>query len=398
MSEKKSSRKLCALLIAVAAVLILNSRVGPYAAAADKYKSLYRFKGGKDGSLVYGSLVFDPAGNLYGTTYVGGADNYGTVFELSPHGNGGWTKSVLHSFNGNDGGSPWDGVIFDAAGNLYGTTYVGGADNFGTVFELSPNTDGSWTEKVLHSFNGNDGRAPWDGVILDAAGNVYGTTYWGGTDNYGTVFELSPNANGRWTEKVLHSFKNDRKDGALPYAELVLDQTGNLYGTTSAGGTKEDGIVFQLSPNRDGSWTEKVLHSFSGADGKLPFGGLIFDEVGNLYGTTLGGGAGNDGTAFELSPKRDGTWTEKLLHSFNGKDGAYPRARLIFDTAGNLYGTAGIGGRYFVGTVFRLRPANGRWDLTVVHTFKDHPGAVPDAPLIFDANGNLYGTTAGNTQ
>ena len=179
MSDKKSSRKLCPLLIAVAAVLILNSRVGPYAAAADKYESLYRFKSGKDGSLVYGSLVFDPQGIVSGTTYVGGADNYGTVFELSPHGNGGWTKSVLHSFNGNDGGSPWDSVIFDAAGNLYGTTYVCGADNFGTVFELSPNTDGSWTENLLHSFNGDGGRAPWDGVILDAAGNVYGTTYWG---------------------------------------------------------------------------------------------------------------------------------------------------------------------------------------------------------------------------
>jgi uncharacterized repeat protein (TIGR03803 family) len=397
MSEKKSSRKLCALLIAVAAVLVLNSTVAPHAAAADKYKSLYRFKGGKDGSYVFGSLIFDAAGNLYGTTYAGGAANYGTVFELSPNGNGGWTKSLLHSFNGKDGSAPWDGVILDATGNLYGTTSAGGIYGVGTAFELTPNADGSWTENVLHSFknDGEDGYTPYAELIFDQTGSLYGTTSAGGTNEDGIVFQLSPNRDGSWTENLIHSFSG--ADGEQPFAGLIFDQVGNLYGTTYQGGDGGSGTVFELSPNRDGTWTEKVLHSFNGQDGEKPFAGLIFDAAGNLYGTTLYGGAEGYGAVFELAPNKNG-WTESVLQSFGPANtaGELLNAGLILDQAGNLYGATNVGGRYDWGSVFRLSHAKSRWNETVLHSFKAHPGAEPVAALIFDANGNLYGTTAGD--
>src|ERR1022692_3318787 len=245
-------------------------------------------------------------------------------------------EKVLHNFNndGTDGTLPYGGLIFDAAGNLYGTTSVGGTSNTGTVFELTPAADGTWTEKVLHSFSGGtDGIHPYAGLIFDAAGNLYGTTELGGAYGYGTVFEVTPAAGGTWTEKVLHSFYNDGTDGLEPYAGLILDAAGNLYGTTQDGGTAFTGKVFQLTTAAGGTWTEKVVHTFgSSTDGIDPVAGLIFDGAGNLYGTTSRGGTYNLGTAFELTPAGGGTWTERVTHSFgNGTDGANPQAGLIFD-------------------------------------------------------------------
>jgi uncharacterized repeat protein (TIGR03803 family) len=327
-------------------------------------KVLYRFCGNRsclDGSVPFAGLTRDAAGNLYGTTAAGGAfctGGCGTVFQLTPHTGGIWTERVLHSFSGKDGSSPVGGLTLDAAGNLYGTTYFGG-----TVFELSPTADGKWTEKVLHRFNGADGSAPSNVPIFDAAGNLYGTTSLGGTHNYGVVFMLKPRTNGTWTEKVLHNFNG--KDGISP-STLIFDAAGNLYGTTYAGGHATScggvcGTVFELTPKAGGVWTEKVLHSFNNnrKDGIQPWAGLIFDPAGNLYGTTAQGGrsACSCGTVFKLIPAANGKWTEKMLHNFEGKDGGSPLSgSLIFDAAGNLYGTTYGGGTQGFGNVFKVAP------------------------------------------
>jgi uncharacterized repeat protein (TIGR03803 family) len=292
---------------------------------------------------------------------------------LSPKTSGGWTEKVLHRFNGTDGLYPVSSVVLDGAGDLYGTTEGGGAHAFGTVFELVPNARGGWTEKVLHNFNrdAKDGVSPFAGVILDEGGNLYGTTAGGGAYAYGTVFELLSKAGGGWKEKILHSFNNNDKDGTGPQASLVFDASGNLYGTAEFGGSgicapTGCGTVFELTPNSDGKWIEKVVHSFhfNGRDGHFPIASLIFDASGNLYGTTLQGGAYNSGTSFELMYKKSGSWTEVVLHSFdprNGLDGTFPPASLTFDVSGNLYGATSEGGtgscgKHGCGTVFEITP------------------------------------------
>ncbi len=406
MNYKKSLGAAIATLMIVIVIFVL----APGVWAASKYKTLHKFTGGSDGGFADAGLIFDTDGNLYGTTNSGGAYAYGTVFKLTPNQNGSWTENVLYSFTGGtDGNYPMAGLIFDRAGNLYGTTGLGGNLSYcygrgcGAVFKLTPNLDGSWTESVLHSFTTNDGQAPEAGLIFDSAGNLYGTTYFGGAYGYGVAFELSPNADGSWKESVLHSFTGS-KDGSEPQAGLTFDQAGNLYGTTWEGGAYGYGVVFELTPNPDGSWKEKVLHRFTGGkDGSYPYGGLIFDEAGNLYSTTFWGGNLNCGpsygcgTIFKLSPNPDGSWKEKVLHQFsNGKDGGYPYTGVIFDGAGNLYGTSVSGGTYGKGVVFKLAPdSNGGWHETVLHTFAEHPGAYPTAGVIFDTTGNLYGTTYG---
>ncbi len=246
-----------------------------------------------------GALMFDSAGNLYGVTREGGnnicPDGCGTAVELSPDGQGGWIEKVLHYFgNGTDGVYPEGPLTPDSAGNLYGTTSAGGDYNLGTVFELSPTGNGDYTEKKLHNFGSDaDGAAPYSGVVFDSAGDLYGTTGQGGNYSYGTVFEMTPNGDGSWAEKKLHSFGNGT-DGNTPYAGVVLDGAGNLYGTTWGGGAAvcSCGTVYEVSPNGDGTWTEKKLHSFgmNNTDGAFPYAGLIFDAGGNLYGTTTSGG------------------------------------------------------------------------------------------------------------
>jgi len=356
-----------------------------------------------------GSLIFDASGNLYGTTFKGGAYDSGTVFELSPAGNGTWTEAVLYSFDsGNNVGCwPSDGLIFDAAGDLYGTASVCGAYNAGTVFELSPGGNGTWTVTALYSFGStnNDGATPSAGLIFDAAGDLYGTTSAGGEwpyschDGCGTVFELTPGTNGQWTETILHNFTNDGKDGYWPWAGLVFDGAGNLFGTTTAGpGTGclgyGCGTVFELTPGANG-WTETVVHRFGKAkDGAIPEAGLTLDSAGNFYSTTVFGGASCCGTVFELTPGTNGKWTEKVLHSF-GKDGnSLPAAGVIFDAAGDLYGTTSQGGDGS-GTVFKLTPGrSGKWTDTILHRFgKGKDGIWPFDGLVFDSAGNLYGTT-----
>jgi len=415
-------------LAAATVTLIVILALAPGAWAASKFKMLYQFTGGADGSRPFDTLIFDQAGNLYGTT--GGNTQYpgptpGNVFKLAPNADGTWTESVLYSFTGGaDGGTPVEGLIFDQAGNLYGTTEFGGNLNCsygcGVVFELAPNLDGSWTESVLYSFTGGkDGSQPFAALIFDQAGNLYGTTGGGGNSKCqglfsgcGVVFKLAPNGDGSWTESVLHRFTGG-KDGVMPQAGLIFDQTGNLYSTTRGGGqilsycgdwlAAGCGVVYELTPGSDGSWKEKVLHSFNRQDGMWPIAPPVFDAAGNLYGMTEKGasnacGAESCGTVFELTPKSNGRWKRKVLHYFNGKDGYAPAfGALIFDTVGSLYGTTCCGGAYGDGNVFKLTlSSGGKWKEHVLQVFRDHPEALPLGGLIFDAAGNFYGTAAGD--
>jgi uncharacterized repeat protein (TIGR03803 family) len=254
----------------------------------------------KDGKTPIACLIFDGSGNLYGTTSTGGPDNGGIVFELTPTSGGGWTETLLHNFNHETGAELRGGLIFDGAGDLYGTTSGGGAHDSGTVFELTPKTGGGWKNAVLHTFNGTDGANPAAALIFDAAGNLYGTATAGGAHNHGTVFELMPKSGGGWNEKVLHNFNTNGKDGNNPRSSLIFDAAGNLYGTT----VSPYGTAFELMPEARGPWTLKALHifNFNGTDGVEPYAGLIFDAAGNLYGTTSGGGAHDSGTVFEITP------------------------------------------------------------------------------------------------
>ncbi len=244
-------------------------------------------------------------------------------------------EAVLHSFGGynKDGIFPQSGVIFDPTGNLYGTTYEGGAYGYGVAFELSPKAGGGLTEKVLHNFNfsAGDGINPRTGLVIDASGNLYGTTRGGGTYGDGVVYELTAKANGAWEERILHSFNNNCQDGNDPEGGLILDAKGNLYGTTaSGGGYCFYGTVFELVHKPGGAWTERILHSFNndGSDGFDPYAGVSADAFGNLYGTTQNGGSHGYGTVFKLAPPVGGVWVEQILHSFNadGTDGVNPYA------------------------------------------------------------------------
>jgi uncharacterized repeat protein (TIGR03803 family) len=326
------------------------------------------------------------------------------------------TLTTLYSFHADpgDGAEPSGRLIADAAGNLYGTTFGGGGDkSYGTIFKLTP----TGTEIVLHRFSGYDGAGPEAGLIADAAGNLYGTTKYGGI-NFGTVFKLTLNPDGTYTHGLLHSFTGYPNDGTAPDG-LIADAAGSLYGTTTAGGASSCGgsgcgTVFRLTKNLDGTYTEAVLHSFTGSsdgwyggtDGQYPFSGLIADGTGNFYGTThYGGGGGCDGygcgTVFRLAPNPDGTYSESVIYSFNGdRDGAAPYAGLIADAAGNLYGTTSAGGGARAclegcGTVFKLTAnPDGTFSESVLHRFAgESEGQTPFASLIADGMGNLYGTT-----
>jgi uncharacterized repeat protein (TIGR03803 family) len=328
---------------------------------------------GADGQMPEGALASDATGNLYGTTSVGGAfpcpayGNCGTVFKMSPNPDGSWSETVLHSFGGADGWYPGRDLVLDKAGNLYGTTSLGGAyscSNYscGTVFKMNPNPDGSWSETVLHSFNGADGELPTAGLIFDAAGSLYGTTEGGGPgpkNGYGTVFVLKPNSNGSWTESLLYVFTGSR-DGNQPSAGLVMDAVGNLYGTTPLGGAVNNcygycGLVFKLAPKSDGSWKERVLHMFAGRPAGNPVTSLIFDVAGNIYGTAAGPTYGG---VFKMTPSSKGRWVYSILQAFDGKPGSAPFGPLVLDKAGNLYGTTSYcgPGEGCDGIVFEITP------------------------------------------
>jgi uncharacterized repeat protein (TIGR03803 family) len=331
------------------------------------------------------------------------------------------TEKVLSGFDGTNGAHPLGNMIFDAAGNLYGVAQEGGNDTVncyfdscGTVFEMSKNSNGGWTITVVHEFTGGaDGSNPQAGLVMDAAGNLYGTARYGGNEqNFcggggcGVVFELSPLANGQWNYTILYTFQGS-PDGEEPAATLTLDKAGNLYGTTVGGGVNGGGTVFELSA---GTWNFTLLHSFNyvgGSGGGGPLGGVVFDAAGNLYGTTNDGGDSSCflgcGVVFKLSPNEWGGWTESVIYTFEEvKGGTYPQGNLVFDAAGNLYGSAPTGGTLGCaltcgGVVYRLSPtASGPWNETILFAFQQNAngGWVPSAGVAFDKAGNAYGVAS----
>jgi uncharacterized repeat protein (TIGR03803 family) len=342
---------------------------------------LYNFAGNSypnsDGAVPKSALIFDSSGNLYGTTEGGGKYGGGTVFRLSPATNGAWTETILYNVGvvSYDGYAPTGTLLFDSSGNLYGTTEYGGKYHEGTVFQLTPSFSGDWHEKQLYQFGAfaTDGQTPTGALTFDSAGNLYGTTYSGGIapKNYascyqggpcGTVFKLTA---GAWAETQVLVF--DGTNGGNPTGSVILDSLGNLYGTASMGGVYNDGEVFELTPASSGQWTETTIHSFAGlnGDGYSPQGDLVFDSSGHLYGTTSLGGTNAGlchvngcGIVYKLTPPGSGrTWSEKVLHTFNlSTDGMEPFAGVVLDSAGNLYGATSLGGSGNQGTVFQIVP------------------------------------------
>ena len=374
--------------------------MGPRPAHSQTENVLYSFcslSRCSDGAYPTSSLTPDGAGNFYGTTIEGGVGctgtiyGCGTVFELSPNGSGGWYETVLYSFTaGEDEITPRGPVIFDNAGNLYGTGVPNGQGiGFGVVFELTP-VGTNWTENVLYKFTGSRDAYPDYNLIMDRAGNLYGTTQ--GEGAAGEVFELSPSAGG-WTEQVIYN-------AGSGYAGLVMDGAGNIYGTEFL----LSWAVFELSPNGDGSWTPTVIYNFF-EQGLNPQGALALDQTGNIYGMTENGGKYGEspgyGIAYKLSlvtsGKKKGKWMEKVLHNFKGgkHDGYYPGAGIVLDPSGNIYGTTTYGGKDDDGIVFKLMPPTGKGNYKekILLSFNGTDGKQPWSSLFLDQDNNIYGTT-----
>jgi uncharacterized repeat protein (TIGR03803 family) len=377
-------------LAGFALVLVLVSAAAS-PVQAQTFTVLHSFKGAPDGSVPWSTLVPDPAGNLYGTTSIGG-DGYGTIFQINTAGK----LKILHRLKANEGGTPYAGLLRDPEGNLYGTTTAYGAYDNGTVFKL----DKAGRLKVLYSFKGgSDGWEPRATLIRDKKGNLYGTTLYGGQPgcNCGIVFKVDSTGK----ETVLYAFGKYFGDGEWPFAGVIMDSAGNLYGTTGIGGSHRGsacietgcGTVFRLDP----SGTETLLYEFNGGtDGANPLAALIRDQKGNLFGTAWNGGdlncnfGGGCGVVFKL----DSNNKETVLYNFEATDGGgIPEAGLVRDAAGNFYGTAYGSGSCGTGcgAVFKL-DRNGKE--TVLHKFIGNDGGQPLGTVAFDAKGNLYGTTS----
>ena len=392
------------------AIMFLLTVGATEAVQAQTYQVIHNFTGGVDGQEPNFGLTIDAAGNLYGTTFEGDTGT-GTAYKLV-HRSTGWALTPLYVFTiASKGVIPYSTLVIGRDGKLYGTTAFGGIGpclayghtGCGTVFTLqNPVTFCHtsycpWIETPLYKFSGGaDGSNPYGGaLVFDQAGNIYGTTYGGGTGS-GVVYKLTPAGSG-WTESVLYTFAGG-SDGASPWAGVTLDQAGNLYGTTAAGGAFGGGTVYELSPSGSG-WTKRTLHSFQQQqDGGNPYAGVILDPAGNLYGATQYGGSGGGGTVFEMSPSGD-SWIFTTLYSFIGSGGGHakgPVADLVMDAGGNLYGTTGGDGIYRFGSVFKLTHGGGGWTYTSLHDFTGgSDGLLPRSNLVFDGSGNLYSTAYG---
>lgn len=364
---------------------------------------LYSFSGETDGGYPASDLVTDAAGNIYGTSVEGGTFGSGAVFQLAPSA-GGWTQTVLYSFtSGADGGQPYGGVTLDSQGNLYGTAVVGGngracEDGCGVVYKLTK-SGSAWSQSVLYSFTGgSDGSGPGAGLTLDRNGNVYGMTPTGGQYGLGVIYQLQPRLNGTWKFNLIHAFTGGVDGGAGSAGRLLLDKSGNLFGVATVGGASGKGAVFELTLGSDNRWRLKTLYSFKGQpDAGFPYGGLLFDAAGNLYGTTYYDGANNLGSVYKLSMK-NGVWNETVLYSFKGgTDGLGPISNLVLDAHGNLLGTTSEGGAggCSCGTIFRLaQSSNGQWRESVAYSFTGHPDAAfAYNGMVSGPSGTYYGTT-----
>lgn len=372
-------------------------------------RALYNFgaPGSGDGLYPFAQIVLDSSGNLYGTTQMGGSYNAGILFELSPNGKGQWTETVLHEFTGgSDGDNPGAGLLFDSAGNIYGTAGYGGANGSGVVYELSPQSGGGWAYNVLYSFGAyptsGDGLGPNSALVFDKQGNLFGTTSEGGVagcfEGCGTVFELSPVGGGVWKEQLIHEFPGDGSDGELPSGGLTIDSSGQLYGTAQNGGATGSGILYQLRySSSSNKWLETIVHQFTSTatDGGFPEGGVV-SRGGHLYGTTEGGGVNGHGTIFDTTFSKSSGWVTTTLYSFGQSfsgDGISPQSGLTVDSTGNLYGTASYGGAFnYYGAAFELsKSANNTWSETILHSFNGTDGFAPVATPVL-RGGRLYGT------
>src|SRR5438094_8178831 len=351
-----------------------------------------------EGEYADTDLETDSAGNIYGTTVLGGDFGSGTVFKLSPTPTG-WVHTVLYSFtSGADGGEPYKGVTVDREGNLYGAAVTGGSGSCeggcGVVYKLT-NSGGTWTQAVIHAFSGgDDGAGPGSRVTVDQSGNVYGMTPTGGASGLGTIYKIHQVANGTWTFRVIHTFTGGSDGGSGSAGRMIL-RKGRLYGAATTGGAYGSGVVFELTPRGVGDWHFRTIYSFQGQpDGSFPYGALLFDRSGNVYGTTYYGGANGIGAVYKLSPRPVGEWTEDLIYSFQqGPAGNSPISNLVFDKAGNRYGTTREGG-LGSGTIFKLSPVGGNWTETVVHAFEGPPdGGFAYNGMVVDVFGNFYGAT-----
>lgn len=398
-----SNTALVAICAALVFVLVLFSTQNT---EAQTFSVLHYFTGGNDGAAPVAGLTAAGAGKFYGTTLGGGTYDGGVVFQLTYRGEG-WILSPLYALLSQqfDGADVAAGAVIGPNGHLYGTTQGYGMYGYGNVFELTPppsvckSANCSWNETILHSFAGPDGGVPGPGNLLfDRAGNIYGTTTYGGANGEGVAYELSPSGGG-WTEQVLYSFTGNpdgsSQDGAKPYGGLIFDAAGDLYGTTIQGGSCWPcGTLFELSPS-SGNWTETILHDFNiENDGSCPVGTLLMDPQGNLYGTD-GGCDAPEAQIFELTPS-GGTWGFSVINTFGACGGNYGGyyAGLTRDDAGNFYGVCASGppgSQSQYGFVFELT-YNGTWTLTDLHDFTGSDGAFPTGPVVFDLNGNLYGT------
>jgi len=405
-TSRRSATCALALAILCALTLALTQSV-----QAQTYTVIHNFTDGPDGANPYAGLTLDAAGNLYGTSTLGGT-GAGTVFKLR-YVNSGWVFAPLYSFPvvGRKGlHNPTARVIIGPSGVLYGTTQYGGQGTCdlgnggcGTVYSLRPfptrpaSVFAPWNETELYAFaGGTDGGQPGNGdLVFDPAGNLYGTTLLRGFEDNGVVYELMPSGGG-WTESVVYSFTG-ANDGSTPNGGVIFDKAGNLYGTTTNGGTYGNGTVYQLTPSGSG-WVKNILYSFhGGGDGANPIGGLIFDQSGNLYGTTGYGGSGFGGVVFELTPS-NGSWTYTTLYGFTRSGSGTPpgpQGSLFMDAAGNLYGTTYADGAYGYGSVFELAPSNGGWSYSSLYDFTGgNDGCNPWGSVLLDAKGNLYGTAS----
>ena len=390
------------------AVILTNSA---WAAATERV--VHSFNGVPDGIDPAATLAQDTAGNFYGTTVSGGTGKQcgpkgcGTVFELSPLAGGKWKETVLYSFTGgSDGKNPYGGVTLDSKGDLYGTTVSGGSggscsgDGCGVVFLLSKSGK-RWVETVMYNFTGGkDGFGPGGALVFDSVGNLYGTTPDGGKCSAcGVVYQISPIRGGGWKQTVLHAFTGGADGAVGSLGPLLVDKAGNLFGVAEVGGDPSChcGTVFELT-SVSGKWKFKTLDAFKGTpQAGFPYGGVIADSKGNLYGTTYYGGANGAGSVFKLT-KSAGKFTESVLYSFTGgTDGSWPTTTLMLDAKGNLYGTTSAGGdSNGDGVVFKLTPkSGGKWSESTVHRFgKGSDGSMPYYGLVSDKTGNLFGTTS----
>jgi uncharacterized repeat protein (TIGR03803 family) len=346
---------------------------------------VHNFTGGPDGGNPVNGFLMSSNGDMFGTAAAGGASGLGVAFKVSPRGK----ETVLHSFAGGaDGAAPNSGVVQNAKGEFFGTTTAGGATGQGTVFLVKGRK-----ESVLYSFaGGTDGAQPEAGLVMDRAGNLYGTTIAGGTADNGTVFELlaPKKKSGQWSENLLYSF-GQGTDGAAPVGGVAFDAAGNLYGTTSAGGAAGQGTVFELKPGA--GWTETILHSFqNGNDGATPYAGLVSDAAGNLYGAATDGGANGGGTVFELTPS-GASWNFAVLASQPGWGISGTFRDLMLDASGNIFGTTHCDGDNSAGTIYELTPSGGRWNYTLLYTFTGGSDGLYSISNLVMNNGKLYGTT-----